>query len=217
MSKSPAEIVADFGDFFAANPITDFRDVSVLPHPKKVILDSFYTLINEENDKDELLVLLKGVQLITLFQESVGDQPLYVLGFDSHEIKSVDEMNKDDVLKLANRIANNQNSEKIEYFREMAQKEEKVIQEKISSILDNKKKETKKSNTNNIPQPPSPPSRWRYFIPAFMLSFAGLWLLKGHFIAENYPNAGITFASFFIALLYVETFGRFQIWIKSKK
>jgi hypothetical protein len=85
-AKQPSRetIIGDYGAFMEHNPSlpTRIEDVSVLPHPKEMILDALLIEIGRGHPKhlDEMMQI--GAMSLAQYQPSVGKEPLERLGMD---------------------------------------------------------------------------------------------------------------------------------------
>jgi TPR repeat protein len=77
-------IIGDYGAFMEHNPSlpTRIEDVSVLPHPKEVILDALLMEIGRGHPRhlDEMMQV--GARCLAQYQPGVGKEPLEKLGLD---------------------------------------------------------------------------------------------------------------------------------------
>ena len=82
------KITQDWAEFDVQNPteLGEIRDVSLLPHPKQIILESIAKEIVREEDAQMAMAMGLSASNLSLYQEGVGSQPIRALGLSKAEI-----------------------------------------------------------------------------------------------------------------------------------
>jgi len=125
-------IVADFGDFLTKHPVGGkILDVKALPHNKDTILDAICFLIVVSEDEKRVEQLRAGALILANFQEGVGDQPLWPLGFD---VSASDE-DVDAFIERVNADANTKAHERYMTLQPLVRKDELNIMKKTAAAV----------------------------------------------------------------------------------
>lgn len=133
------EIVSDLGGLMANLTIRPdaFYDVSALPHPKDAIIAAIERQIIWAPNQKLVEFLITGSLFLWNFQHGVGDIPLLWLGEDLGPAlrgKMTPEI-LDEVRRKAERIVNNPNKKRVEQFVAIADRENKLIDERIAAAV----------------------------------------------------------------------------------
>jgi hypothetical protein len=84
-AKDAQKIIDDYGALIERSPPSPLRieDVSMLPHPKEMILTAACLALARSGDDQKFVTALKyGAIGLAQYQPGVGDQPLHFFGFD---------------------------------------------------------------------------------------------------------------------------------------
>ena len=114
-----------------------FYDVSVLPHPKEAIIAAIERQILWAPNQKLVELLVTASIFLWNFQRGVGDTPLPLLGEDLGPAPR-GEMTPEIVDELrhrAQRIVNSPNAKRAEQFRAIADRETKLIDERITAAV----------------------------------------------------------------------------------
>jgi hypothetical protein len=201
------QIVSEFGDFIEKNSTSDIRDVSELPYTKNIILNAIFSLIEKEQNKELLNFLKEGVYFLAYFQEGVGSTPLNILGVDY----STPPTNDEELMRLAEKISNNPNQDKFEFFNNLVQKDIQNIRVRLNEILSSKL-------AQQIESQKAPPafadikvsSHWKYFGNIFV----AVLILMAVMVAILKIKLGVYevgFLSLIISLLITQIIGSYSL------
>lgn len=133
------DIVSDLGGLMANLTIRPdaFYDVSVLPHPKEAIIAAIERQILWAPNQELVQLLITGSLFLWNFHHGVGDIPLLWLGEDlgpAHRGEMTPEI-LNEIKRKAERIANNPNKNRVEQFMTIADRENKLIDERIAAAV----------------------------------------------------------------------------------
>ena len=133
-------IISEYGSFLENHPPNgaEIWDVSQLPYPKEEILDAITLEIVRESDDQRVEIMKSCALILADFQENVGSKPLTMLGISAADaISMVEAVKKDKSLldSTFNRIkeaATDQNKERFDSFRKIADEEFEYIKIKLT-------------------------------------------------------------------------------------
>jgi hypothetical protein len=133
------EIVSDLGDLMAKCAIRAdaFYDVSLLPHPKEAIIAAIEGQILWAPNQKLVELLITASMFLWNFQHGVGDTPLPLLGEDlgpAHRGEITPKI-VDELRRTAQRIVNSPNAKRADQFRAIADRETKLINERIAAAV----------------------------------------------------------------------------------
>jgi hypothetical protein len=129
-AKSDDKIVCDLADLMASGETKPdaFYDVSVLPHSKEAILLAIEREIRREPLDAGVEWLKVGASFLTLFQEGVGSNPLYLLGVDFAKLQRT----TPDVKQQMRIMAENTDGERVRRFQSLM----KIDDDRINARID---------------------------------------------------------------------------------
>tara|TARA_B100001093_G_C26468844_1_gene859682 strand:- start:136 stop:687 length:552 start_codon:yes stop_codon:yes gene_type:complete len=121
------EIIGDFGDLMTetSREYDSFFDVSILPHPKKIIKESLISAIKKSNDKEITAQLKVGLLQLTQFQENIGPKPI-INGITSLLINN--SLEPEELARKMDAIENEDNSKYYDSLRVIADREYKFYE-----------------------------------------------------------------------------------------
>lgn len=132
-------IVSDWGGYMTNCTIRPdaFYDVSLLPHPKEMIIAAIERQILWAPNQKLVELLITGLTFLYNFQHGVGDVPLPWLGEDigpAHRGEMTPEV-VDELRRSAKRIVNNPNTKRVEQFMAIMDRENKLIDKRIAEAV----------------------------------------------------------------------------------
>ncbi|MCX5813609.1 MAG: hypothetical protein NT178_13845 [Proteobacteria bacterium] len=138
-AKRREQIISEYGSYLENHPWNggEIRDVSNLPYPKKDILEAITSEMVQESNSQRVEVMKACAMMLADFQENVGPKPLTMFGLSSTDILSMlsavkkDEGVLDGTIDRLKEIATNQNKEKYDSFRKIADEELEHIKKKL--------------------------------------------------------------------------------------
>lgn len=128
-------ILSDFGDYIQANTGSAIRDISELPHPKEKILEAILDALSKERDAKMIDAIIIAAYMLPDFQENVGSKPIILLGVTEEDMKLATSGSDEDITKLANKICDNPDIERYEFFSKLVQEDLQRIKSKVEEAL----------------------------------------------------------------------------------
>jgi hypothetical protein len=141
-------IISEYGSYIENHPPNgaEIRDVSELPYPKEEILDAITLEIVRESDDHRVEIMKACALMLADFQENVGPKPLTMVGISAADTISMVEVVQKDKSLLDSTFyrikesATDQNKEKYDSFKKIADEEFGYIKRKLIAAEELRKK-----------------------------------------------------------------------------
>lgn len=138
-AKRREQIISEYGRYLENHPWNggEIRDVLELPYPKEEILDAITLEIIRESNGQRVEIMKACAMMLADFQKNVGPKPLTMLGLSSADMLSMlsavkkDKSLLDSTIDRLRKTATDQNKEKYDSFRKIADEEFKYIEKKL--------------------------------------------------------------------------------------
>lgn len=132
------KITQDWAEFDVQNPtdLGEIRDVSLLPHPKQLILESIAKEIVREEDTQMAMAMGLSASNLSLYQEGIGSQPIRALGLSKAEIDNFSETLKgntksEESSHLLSKMTDDENNSRWNKYFSLVQSDLTAIQNRM--------------------------------------------------------------------------------------